>query len=239
MAMVWERGHELTGEAELMMIRNLAVWCLFACVALLPGGIQGAGTSESLRAECDQLFDAPAWRNAHWGVLIVDLTTSEVLYEREADKGFMPASNMKIYTTAAAINTFGPDYRYETRICLNGKVTANGTLKGDVVVVGSGDPSISGRYSKETSTTTILQQWAKAVRAAGIRRINGDVIGDDNCFDDAPRSGTWQLDYYQEWYAAENSGLSINENCYDVIVRPRQGARRQGQTGDGNPHDVS
>src|SRR5205814_3247940 len=81
------------------------------------------------------------------------------------------------------------------------------------------DPSISGRYL-DTPTTGILREWASAIKQAGIRRIEGAVIGDDDCFDDTPRAGSWQLDYYADWYAAESSGLTINDNCWDVTIRP-------------------
>lgn len=173
----------------------------------------------SLIKQLDQLFDAPPWRHAQWGVQVLDLDTSEILYQRQADKAFLPASNLKLFTTAAALKTLGANFRYETKIYFNGPVKG-GVLRGDVVVVGSGDPSISGRYNPDVPTTAILQQWAKAIRDAGVRSIQGAVIGDDDCFDDIARAGTWQLDYYQEWYAAESSGLAINENCWDATVFP-------------------
>ncbi len=195
------------------------VRALLAGLALIAPLAPAGAEPPTLRGTLDRIFDNPVWRNARWGVKIVDLHTSAVLYARDADKGFMPASNLKLYTTAAALETLGPDYRFETRIYANGPVRG-GVLKGDLVVVGSGDPSISGRYINDTPTTAILARWARAVRDAGIRRVQGSVVGDDNCFDDNHRAGSWQLDYFQEWYAAENSGLAINENCYDVLVTP-------------------
>ncbi|MBX7245176.1 MAG: D-alanyl-D-alanine carboxypeptidase/D-alanyl-D-alanine-endopeptidase [Candidatus Sumerlaeaceae bacterium] len=173
-----------------------------------------------LKPRIDSILDAPRWSNARWGVLIADLTTSEILYERDADKSFMPASNMKLYPTASAIKLLGPDFKYETHLYANGPITRDGTLRGDLVIVGSGDPSISGRYLKDTPTTAILRQWADAITSAGIRRITGSVIGDDDIYTDDQREGTWQLDYYKDWFAAESSGLSINDNCWDAVVRP-------------------
>ncbi len=198
----------------LMLFVGVTAW--LTVPSLLPANeLARSGLAKQL----DQLFEAPQWRNAQWGVQIVDLDTSEVLYERQADKAFMPASNLKLYTTGAALKTLGQDYRFETKIYVNGPVRG-GVLRGDVIIVGSGDPSISGRYNPDLPTTGILAQWARAIRDAGIRKIDGAIIGDDDCFDDEPRSGTWQLDYYQEWYAAESSGLAINENCWDVTVFP-------------------
>lgn len=185
------------------------------------GAVCFAGDSEraALTKQLDQIFEAPAWRNAQWGVMVLDLDTSDVLYQRQADKAFMPASNLKLYTTAAALKTLGSNYRYETKFFVNGPIQ-RGTLRGDLIIVGSGDPSISGRYNPDLPTTAILHQWGKAIRDAGIRKIDGAIIGDDDCFDDKPWAGTWQLDYYQEWYAAESSGLAMNENCWDVTIVP-------------------
>jgi D-alanyl-D-alanine carboxypeptidase/D-alanyl-D-alanine-endopeptidase (penicillin-binding protein 4) len=168
----------------------------------------------------DAIFDAPKWKSGRWGVRVQDLDTSEVLYQRDADKSFMPASNLKLYTTSAAYATLGKDFRYETPIYASGSIDSDGTLHGNLVVVGSGDPSISGRYQKEHSTSATLADWAQAVKAAGIKKIDGAVIGDDDIFDDSGIAGSWQLDYFQEWYAAESTGLAMNDNCWDALVVP-------------------
>jgi D-alanyl-D-alanine carboxypeptidase/D-alanyl-D-alanine-endopeptidase (penicillin-binding protein 4) len=176
--------------------------------------------ADQVKAALDPIFDAPTWRNARWGVEVVDFATGEQLYGRDTGKAFMPASNMKLYTTGASIETLGSDFRYQTNIYASGTTTSKGVLRGDLVIVGSGDPSISGRYIQDVPTTAILQQWAQAVKAAGIKRIEGAVVGDDDVFDDEGRTGSWQLDYYAEWYAAENSGLTMNDNCWDATILP-------------------
>jgi len=172
----------------------------------------------------DAIFNAPKWRSGRWGVMVQDLGTSEILYQRDADKSFMPASNLKLYTTSAAYVTLGKDFQYETPIYASGNIDADGTLHGNLVVVGSGDPSISGRYQKEHPTTGTLAEWTAAVKAAGIKAVDGAVIGDDDVFDDSPVAGSWQLDYLQEWYAAESTGLAINDNCWDALVIPAASA---------------
>lgn len=180
---------------------------------------------EPLAARLDKIFDEPQWRSARWGIMVKDLTTSEVLYQRDADKVHMPASNMKLYTTAAGLTAMGADYRFETPIYVRGDIDENGVLFGDVIVVGSGDPSISGRYSgryhtTDRTTTGILEEWGKAIAAHGIKKVVGNVIGDDDIFDERSVDGTWALSYMAEWYAAENSGLAINDNCWDAYVIP-------------------
>jgi D-alanyl-D-alanine carboxypeptidase/D-alanyl-D-alanine-endopeptidase (penicillin-binding protein 4) len=199
---------------------QLCVCCIVMVSALLVPAAVLAGADARLQEALDALVEAPEWSNARWGIIVVDLDSSKTLYERDVAKGFMPASNMKLFTTAAALELLGPDHRFETRICRNGPVGRDGTLRGDIVIVGGGDPSISGRYVEDTPTTVILGQWAEAVRKAGIRRVTGSVIGLDDIYPDDPREGTWQLDYYQEWYAAESGGLAINDNCWDATVWP-------------------
>lgn len=196
-------------------------------------------SATALASRLDSLFDAPAWDSARWGVMVTDLATSRVLYERDGRKGFMPASNLKLYTTAAALDRFGPEHRFETKLEAAGTVDADGVLRGHLVITGSGDPSISGRYaarwradeaeaarmsvSIDASTTGILRTWAAAVKAAGIRKIDGAVVADGSVFDGPDRPGSWQIDYFDQWYAAESSGLAFNENCWDAVVKP--GAR--------------
>jgi D-alanyl-D-alanine carboxypeptidase/D-alanyl-D-alanine-endopeptidase (penicillin-binding protein 4) len=93
-----------------------------------PQALAGEIERSAVAKQLDQLFDAPAWHNAQWGVQVVDLDTSEVLYQRQAEKAFIPASNLKLYTTAAALKTLGANYRYETKIYVNGPVK-NGVLR--------------------------------------------------------------------------------------------------------------
>lgn len=198
--------------------RFFAVTVAVANLAIVPCRALATETL-ALGPQLDALFDNPIWSNARWGVKIIDLESSDTLYERDAAKGFMPASNLKLYTTAAALEYLGPNLRFETALFITGSLE-KGVLRGNIVIVGSGDPSISGRYIDDTPTTAILNRWVDAVRTAGIRRVEGAVVGDDDTFDESHLSGTWQLDYFQEWYAAENSGLAINENCWDATITP-------------------
>ena len=165
----------------------------------------------------DAILDTPAFRNARWGVMIEEAGSSEPLYVREADKSYVPASNMKMYTTAAAVDMLGADWQWETKFLGLGKIS-NGTLRGDLVMLGSGDPSISGRY-QDTQTTAILRNIAKAVKASGVTRISGNVIGDDSYFseDYAP---TWPWADLPEWYSTESGALAVNDNCWDALIVP-------------------
>lgn len=178
--------------------------------------------AQSIKERLDTIFHDDKWRTSRFGVIARDLESGQIIYENDSEKSLVPASNMKIYTTALALSKLGKDFRYETPIIACGDIQADGTLKGNIVVVGQGDPSISGRYfTKEDITTTgILKEWAQAIKKAGITKVEGSIIGDDDIFDDEEYAGIWQQEYFAEWYAAESSGLAVNENCWDVDVIP-------------------
>jgi len=174
----------------------------------------------ALQRDLDDIFNDPNFSNAHWGVVIQSLETGEYFYKRNENKSFMPASNMKLFTTAAALVKLTPNYKYVTRLRTKGQV-GQGTLRGDVVIQGSGDPTISGRFSGGNVTKT-FEDWADSLSALGIKEIDGDIIGDDNCFDDQDVASGWSLDWNEDvyWYSAYISGLTFNDNCVDVIIAP-------------------
>jgi D-alanyl-D-alanine carboxypeptidase/D-alanyl-D-alanine-endopeptidase (penicillin-binding protein 4) len=173
---------------------------------------------EKLQYDISQKFEDSNFVNAHWGVLIKSLKTGETVYARNEKKMFMPASNMKLFTSSSAMIALGPNYRYSTRLVTNGEIK-NGILLGDIMIVGSGDPTISGRFDSGKVTIT-FEQWADSLKALGIKQINGNIIGDDNCFDDEYYGAGWSADYETDYYAAQISGLSFNDNCVDIRVAP-------------------
>jgi D-alanyl-D-alanine carboxypeptidase/D-alanyl-D-alanine-endopeptidase (penicillin-binding protein 4) len=128
----------------------------------------------------------------------------------------MPASNLKIATLAVAADRLGWDHRFETRLEAVGMVQA-GVLDGDLVVTGVGDPTIG---SGDAGHAPLFLEWAEALRAAGITRVDGDVIGDDNAFDDETLGAGWAWDYLAAGYAAPVSALSYNENVAVVRIAP-------------------
>lgn len=177
-----------------------------------------------LAAELDAVFDDPKYSCAFWGVRIERLEDGEVLYDRLGHKQFTPASNLKVFTTAAALDLLGPDFRYETRVEAVGTIDSDGTLQGDLLIVGSGDPSLGAWHpDEEKNSSQVLADWAGRVKAAGIRRISGDVIGDGRCFAEGSYCQSWSYGDLHFWYAAGVSGLAIEENAYRIIIRP--GAR--------------
>lgn len=176
------------------------------------------GTVQELWNELDALFNDPNFANAHWGVSIQSLTTGEYFYRRNDNKLFMPASNLKLFTTAAALLLLGPDYKFETEIFSRGKVDGS-ILIGDLIIRGNGDPAISGRFYGD-DMLKIFNDWADSLLEKGIDEIKGNIIGDDNLFDDQGLGEGWAWDYESDWFAAPSSPLTFNDNCVDIFIQP-------------------
>jgi D-alanyl-D-alanine carboxypeptidase/D-alanyl-D-alanine-endopeptidase (penicillin-binding protein 4) len=168
--------------------------------------------------DLDALLAAPALEHGYWGVLVKSLKTDETLYSVNAKRLFVPASNMKIVTLAAAAEQLGWDYRYLTRVFAAGPVDA-GVLQGDLLVVGSGDPSMGPSVSGHSQPLGALEGWAENLKTR-IRVITGRVIGDDNAFDDEGLGFGWSWDDLPDDYAAGVSALQYNENAVRVTVEP-------------------
>jgi len=150
----------------------------------------------------------------YWGVIVKSLKDGETLYARNARKLMMPASNMKIVTLAAAAARLRWDYTYETRILGVGAIEG-GTLHGDLLVVGSGDPSI---VTSDGMAARLFDAWAERLKMLGVRTILGRVIGDDDAFDDEPLGFGWSWDDLPDDYAAGVSALQFNENAARLTI---------------------
>lgn len=175
---------------------------------------------ERLRADLDALFLHPDFDHAFWGVRVETLA-GDVLYDHNGHKQFVPASNMKVFTTAAAASLLGPEFHYETRLEALGPITAEGRLAGHLLITGSGDPSL-GSWHREDGMDgpALLAAWVAAIRDAGIREIAGDIIGDGRAYTDEFYGGGWDLEDIPYWYAAGSSGLAFEENCFRFTTAP-------------------
>jgi D-alanyl-D-alanine carboxypeptidase/D-alanyl-D-alanine-endopeptidase (penicillin-binding protein 4) len=149
-------------------------------------------------------------------VLVRSAQTGEALYALNARRLLMPASNMKLVTLAAAAERLGWDYTYETTVRAAGSIE-DGVLQGDLVVVGSGDPSIG---TADGMAGRLFAGWAERLRSAGIRVVDGRVVGNDNRFDDERLGFGWSWDDLADDYAAGVSALQFNENAVRVTIAP-------------------
>ena len=173
-----------------------------------------------LKEKLDSILDDPEYINAFWG-LRVERLDGELLYERNSEKKMVPASNMKIYTTAAALDILGEDFQYTTTLEAVGKINSDGVLEGSLVIVGSGDPTLgSTRIDDQTGSYQILSEWVNKVKEAGIKEITGDIVADGRIFTEEYFSGKWEIEDLPFWYAAGSSGVAIEENCFRFTTAP-------------------
>jgi serine-type D-Ala-D-Ala carboxypeptidase/endopeptidase (penicillin-binding protein 4) len=170
----------------------------------------------SLQADLAAIFAAPAVAQGLVAVEVTSLDHRDVLFRHNANRLLMPASNMKILTLAAAAERLGWDYAFTTTIRATGPIV-NGVLEGDLVVRGTGDPTLNTR---QVSPTPVLDAWADAIRAAGICRVAGRLVGDDDAFDDQAFGQGWSWDYLQDGYAAPIGALQVYEDTVAIAITP-------------------
>jgi D-alanyl-D-alanine carboxypeptidase/D-alanyl-D-alanine-endopeptidase (penicillin-binding protein 4) len=228
---------------QLIFIFLLSMWLAIAGVT--PGMAQSstptgaarpyaANTSKEARSDIARFRDrvqaalaSPDSQKAYWGLIISDADTGEILYSLNAQHYFMPASNAKLFTTAMALATLGPDFRIRTTIESAGKPDSSGHLQGDVVLVGRGDANLSnrvipfvGRAQRDGPPEKTLAELADQVAAAGIKEISGDIVADDSYFAPERYPSGWGIDDTVWSYGAAVSALAINDNYISVILHP-------------------
>ena len=170
----------------------------------------------ALQHDIDATLAEPSLAHGSWGILVKSLKTDETLYALNAGKLMLPASNMKVVTLAAAAEALGWDYRYETRVAAAGPIEG-GTLQGDLVVIGTGDPSL---VAADGMSDRVFADWADRLKKSGIRAISGRVIGDDNPFEKETLGSGWMWDDLPTDDSAGVGALQYNENAVRVTVSP-------------------
>ena len=192
---------------------------------------KGDRAAERFAERTEKLVQTAPVDKGEWGLLIVDAVTGEPLYEKNADKYFVPASNMKLLTTAMALDTLGAEYRFRTTIETNGALYADGKLSGDLILVGRGDPNLSNRkFPYDTKEEfdgppeKVLAELADGVVARGVREISGDVVGDDSYFPRERYPEGWEIDDMVWEYGAAISAIVVDDNTVSVMLTPGEKA---------------
>ena len=201
-----------------------------ACISLAPGQASGqeaaAATAPAyatrlespaeLAARLERILADPALTRAHVGLIVQVAETGEVLYEVQAEKLFVPASNTKIVTAAVALDVLGPGFRWETTLAADGPVV-DGVLQGDLWIIGGGDPTL---------TREDVHAWPGLLARAGIRRIAGDILGDDRAFEGPQWGQGWFWhEIYSSW-AAGVSALQVQPNTVRARLVPASSVGR-------------
>lgn len=200
------------------MIRRIAL-VLLAAAAPAAGQTPARFAPEArvLQRVVEDALAAPALGGAEFGVLVVSLDRGDTLVSIAADRPLTPASNLKLFSTAAALHYLGPDFRWSTYLVADGPVE-NGVLGGDLVLYGTGDPTLgSPRFA---ATREVFAMLADSVRARGITRIQGNLVADGSFFDPRQRGEGWTADDARYWYGASIASLSAGENTATPGGRP-------------------
>jgi PBP4 family serine-type D-alanyl-D-alanine carboxypeptidase len=220
---------------EERVLRNLARK-LFVCsavtaVLLLPAHppLVRAQSSATLADRIEKVISRPEFAHANFGIKFVSLETGTVLYSLNSNKLFVPASTTKLLTEGTVLAKLGADYRFHTRIYCTAPIDKNGKLKGDLVLVASGDPNLSNRIRPDGSLAfvdedhsyngpavdgdplAVIKQLAKDVAAKGLRKIEGRILVDASLFPDGPREGGTNV---------VMSSIMVNDNVIDLMLTP-------------------
>jgi D-alanyl-D-alanine carboxypeptidase/D-alanyl-D-alanine-endopeptidase (penicillin-binding protein 4) len=219
------RHHLVRAHLAPALILGLALQVL---VLQLPAAAaKKPAAKKDVAKDINAILSQPGFDRAHWGLDVVDLDSGAALYAQNPGQLFLPASNTKLFTTAAALAIAGPGYRFRTTVEAEGKVDEHGRLAGNLVIVGRGDPNISGRtlpYALKTERvpphTQILEEMADQVAHSGLKLVDGDVIGDDTYYAFERYAEGWAQDDLQWIDGAPVSALSFNDNVVFLNILP-------------------
>jgi D-alanyl-D-alanine carboxypeptidase/D-alanyl-D-alanine-endopeptidase (penicillin-binding protein 4) len=193
---------------------------LAVVLAGAPGAWAADPSPARLRKTIDPIVSRPEFGAAFWGVEVRSLKTGRLLYARNAEKAFRPASNMKLVTTAAALDAFGGEARVRTTVETAGRLDRLGRILGDVFLVGGGDPSLSARFTPGRPPAAAFEEMTDALVAAGVRRVEGRVVGHEGAFTGDRRGSDWTWDDLAWGYGAEVSALSFTDNRVELTLAP-------------------
>ena len=192
----------------------------FAATPATGSGAANATRSLSeLQTRIRDVLQKPSLAQAFVGVKITSAETGKILFEENSNKLLRPASGMKLYTVATALDRLSPDYRFVTSIYARAKPDAAGVVRGDLTLYGRGDPSLSFRFNNNDYFKAINDLAARIV-AAGVKRVEGDLVGDETYFVGPPYGAGWEWEDLQWWYGAEVSALTVNDNYLELTVSP-------------------
>ncbi len=171
------------------------------------------------------LLERPEYKNASVGINVLDLSSAKTIFEWNPEKLLIPASTMKLVTTAGALEILGSNYRFQTKIAYFGKIDNNQTLNGNLVVIGGGDPTLGSEYFRDHySSTHFLELWVQQIKTAGIRKINGDLVLDGSIYDSEKVPDTWIWGDIGNYYGAGPSAFTVYDNLFRITFRSPQNA---------------
>lgn len=199
--------------------KRIALLLLITLVSHVLVSAQAPKTLPELQTRISEILAKPELAPATIGVKVVSLDTGRVLFEENALKLLRPASNMKLYTVAAALDKLSPDYRFVTSVYAPARPDALGVVRGDLTIYGRGDPTFAARFNNGDYFKGI-DNLATRIVSAGVKRVEGDLVGDESYFVGPKYGSGWEWEDLTWYYGAEISPLTINDNALDLFIKP-------------------
>lgn len=205
-----------------LLIKLFIIHLFVLCGPAYPLRIQ-AQNIPLIESKIKEVFSLPELKAASYGIILTDVATGKILFSDQGEKLLIPASSLKIATAAVVLRKLGSDKRMVTRLSYEGSIDKNGTLNGNIIVVGAGDPTLGSKENSGTDAETLIARWVTKVKNAGIRKVNGAVIGDASCFQTEAEARDWLYEDIGNHYGAFATGLCLNENRYTLILNSPAG----------------
>ena len=202
---------------RISLLAYLLLFCISSAVAQQQ--TTAPRTLPELRSKIAEILAKPELSPAMVGIKVVSLDTGRVLFEENAAKLLRPASNMKLYTVATALDRLSPDYRFVTSVYATARPDASGVVRGDLTIYGRGDPSIAARFNNGDYFKAI-DGLATRIGAAGVKRVEGDLVGDETYFIGPKYGAGWDWEDLTWYYGAEVTPLTVNDNALDLFIKP-------------------
>ncbi len=174
-----------------------------------------------LKAEVVSMGNDPVLKYGNWAVSIQSTKTGAILLEHNTRKSMVIASNLKVVTTATALAMLGEDYQFTTELQYDGTLQPDGTLNGNIYIKGGGDPTLgSDEVKGSLPFRELMTLWVSKIKAAGIKKVNGMVVGDSDIFNENVVPGGWTWADLGNYYGSPAFGLNINDNLYRLVFAP-------------------
>ncbi len=200
---------------------------IFALLSFIFIAFYGFSQSD-FNFELQKLLQQPQYRNAAIGIHVVDLANGSTLIEMNGDKLLIPASALKIITSATALEILGPDYCFKTHVGYTGKIADNNELNGDLVIIGGGDPTLGSVYFRNSALNdSFIQVWVNKIKASGVKKITGNIIMDGSAYDNEEIPPTWVWGDIGNYYGAGANAFTCFDNRFSITFRSPANAGEQ------------
>jgi D-alanyl-D-alanine carboxypeptidase/D-alanyl-D-alanine-endopeptidase (penicillin-binding protein 4) len=192
----------------------LVVFCAFISLNVLSQPL-----TQRIQKAYDQFSKDPQLQNGLSSLTVINTQTGEVIFSANGNLGLPPASTLKTVTSVTAFNLLGQDFTWKTSLAYSGVINADGTLDGNIILIGGGDPTLGSSRYAQSEPKQLLGRWLKAISQSGIKRINGGVISDDRLFGTQSLPVGWIWEDMGNYYGAGTSGLTWGENQFGLLFK--------------------